>query len=190
MNFKQYHKSNIVINSSQEDVKFRRYIEHDNQRLIQYIEGTLDKIEPRDFDNVTVIPSWSFSSDALEYSLLEPGMSQFPRYEVIEFNDNITQIGDDPDALVLSITALFNDIRVIFPSNLRQITGRIGHAAITNPYTIIWDFSKVKSIPTWTLNTGDSGFSGGTIIVPKNLLNNWKTANNWSEKADMIVAAS
>jgi hypothetical protein len=65
----------------------------------------------------------------------------------------------------------------------------IGGGTFTASSGTTYDFSAATSVPTFDAYDGSELGTNPTIIVPANLLDDWKSATNWSMYADYIVAA-
>ena len=63
----------------------------------------------------------------------------------------------------------------------------IGGSAFTSTRGCIFDFSEHTSIPTLGAGAFNSYYPTTKILVPNSLVNNWKTASNWSAYANIIV---
>lgn len=185
MIYKHYNKSELFVEPSNKNCKFRRYLTDNNQRLIQYIEGTLTEIKPEDFDNETDI--WS---GALMGNTIYAGSNDSTNNIIkIEFSNSITTIGNWSNTQILNINLPGEEkLHVIFPQNLKTIKGLVGQLTSN-----IWDFSKLTTIPTWSYtNPADtdvrSNCFSGEIRIPTALYNSWTTATNWSEVASKMIA--
>lgn len=190
MNYKHYNKSELFVEPSNKNYKFRRYLTDSNKRLIQYVEGTGTQILSEDFDNVTVVPSDTFYHPVI---MVLGGAVLDNSIQYIEFGNNVTQIGNNRDGIMLCPDNDTTDpavpTHIVFPKSLSNIYGRIG----AGTQSAIWDFSKLTSIPNWWINyTTDSDprsncFSG-EIRIPSNLFSNWQSAANWNKVKDKMVA--
>lgn len=173
MIFRRYHQSDIFIESETENVKFKRYIENENKRFLQYVEGTITELLPKDFEvGITTLPSYAIY-----------GINGLLR---VELPDRITTFQID------SINSLDNVQEIIFPQNVTTINPILNNGDNTN---IIADFSKARKVPTLII-TDASGTKfncfakAKTIKVPSALYNSWITANNWTTVKDKIVAVT
>lgn len=73
--------------------------------------------------------------------------------------------------------------RIVFP---KTVTSIAGSAFNENRATAEYDFSKCEVIPTLT-NSYSINQKNNIIKVPRALMDDWKTATNWTAMADRIV---
>lgn len=94
-----------------------------------------------------------------------------------------------PDSVVEIGSAAFTSCRripsVVMPPNITAI----GNSAFSSCSALTRvDFSACTSVPSLGTGVFATVASGFEIIVPENLLDEWKTATNWSDYADKIKA--
>lgn len=168
MAYRHYHQSDISIKSETENVKYKRYIENEQKRFLQFIEGTLTEILPSDFsENITTLRSYAISS--------------FENISYIELPDTITKIETNAIAKLDSETGVTT---IVFPENLTRM-GKIFDSNDSEA-SIIMDFSKAKTVPT-AIETDSMGYGdlGGfytvtEIRVPQTLYNTWIKTDGWN----------
>lgn len=179
MKHTHYFQSDLFIASDTENVRFERYIENNNKRFLQYIEGTLEEILPEDFeDGQTELPD-----GCLQYN-----SSSLKR---ITFPDSITTIGiSSSDISTLSIDTTQETLEIIFPANLKVINGAVLNNS-SSAFRCICDFSKTTSVPVINNTNGDTtAFSGADEIrVQSSLYSTWITATGWSNLSTNIFIA-
>lgn len=176
---KRYYKSDEMIGSG--DYVFRRYsanplVNNTDDRFIQYVNGTLDKILPEDFGNITSLPE-----DFLWVSISDSTIPITPFS--VEIPDSVTTIGED---------SFFNMFvkEVIFPPNITTINQGIMQNSYDNA---IADFSKAKSIPTRIKADEDVDYTSFSdevtvIKVPSVLYNTWKSRSDWNNVSSKLVS--
>lgn len=184
MNYKQYHKSNLFVNPSDKVVKYRRYIEDNRNRLIQFIEGELTEILPQDFDNISQLPDKSLYYSPLSVALLFSDEDIIDKVTKIELANSITRIGTDENSCTLMTGGATIDktLEIIFPKNLSIIYGILPEGE-----GVVYNFSKATRIPTW-YQTNETLAEGTQVKVPKSLYNNWINTSPWSSIANSIVS--
>lgn len=195
MEFSRYHKSDIFIEDIEDRVKYRRYLNSENQRLVDYVQGNVSRINSDDFNNVTSIDGSVLGLPMFEMMSASEflGDAIYSGVRVIELGEKITTIGSSASDNILYMNIVDSvdqqGIRFVFPASLRTINGKLGGLGAVTPTgssgIVIWDFSKLKSVPT--LNVEEGFTITGTIQVPKSLLTSWKAAKNWSNSADKMV---
>ena len=189
MKFAHYNKSNILTDSIN-DLHFRRYLNKQNKRLIDYVEGRLTEIVSEDFDNITYLNDYSlYANDAMYTEGLGTDNYIFEDKPLsinkIELGTNITVIKGDSTSTAMTLLSPIHEgtLEIIFPPNLTDIYG-----ALSGGKNIIWDFSKAKKIPNYQFPSSFSPSQPQTIKVPSSLYSRWKTSTNWSLYESIIIA--
>ena len=99
-----------------------------------------------------------------------------------------------PDSLETLSISTFSNCRslesVSFGKGLKEIWG---WSFYDNPSCMVYDFTRCTRIPDlyWYFDEGDTFYalpSGARFIVPSELLDEWRSATNWSYFASRIVA--
>lgn len=176
---KHYYKSEEMIGSG--DYVFRRFSANPltnvtEDRFIQYINGTLDKILPEDFGNVTALPENFLWASVTDSTIPITPFS-------VEIPDSVTTIGEG------SFSNMFVK-EVIFPPDITTINQGI----MLNSYdNAIADFSKARSIPTRIKAAEDSNYTSfgdkvTVIKVPSVLYNTWKSRSDWNNVSSKLVS--
>lgn len=171
MKYSHYVPSDITIKSEDKPIRFNRYIEHENKRFLQFIEGTLEEILPEDFGDITNIES---------YWLRFGETSHIKR---IILPDTITTIGNSNMHYAFPVHCVSGRIEIVFPESLQSIDTYIfeenGDGCIK-----ICDFSKATSIPA--LNSNFDGSDricfqyANEIYIPEILYDEWITSSGWN----------
>lgn len=173
MQHRHYFQSDVYIESESEDVKFKRYIENENKRFLQFIDGTITEILPSDFNNNT---------------------TKLEKYAIYNLN-NVVRI-ELPDTITIvdseSISSMANLSEVIFPKNIETIGYAVLGAGCDAPQ-LIADFSKAIKVPE-VIETDENGTSVATLSavdmfkVPAKLYNTWINSSAWNGYKDNIVS--
>lgn len=177
MKHTHYFQSDLFIASDTENVRFERYIENNNKRFLQYIEGTLEEILPEDFeDGQTELPDGT----------LYCGSGSLKR---ITFPDIVTTIGvSSSETTTLFINTTQETLEIFFPANLKVINGNVLNAS-SNALRCICDFSKTTSVPVINNTNGDAFSGADEIRVPSSLYSTWITTTGWSNLSTNIFIA-
>lgn len=195
MKYSHYRNVDYTIKNEEEGVQLRRFINEENYRLIQFLEGSLTEIRAEDFGDATSLTNDSIFSQTRTQLLYTSFFGATTPFELttIEIGESIKKIGKNTTDRFFSLSKAnqTTPIRIIFPKNLSTIYGRLGDAMSSS--SIILDFSKLSSPPTWLYDDKTSSEYGedapfeGSILVPSAKLSSWKRETPWSYMADQIT---
>ena len=197
MKFQRYQNNDVLITSEEHPgYHFRRMYNAENQRLKEYIEGTLTTLTPEDFGDVKVLSEEVLSgiSAVMILSNENAPMLSSGALNYIELGNSIVQLGTDPATPSLLWNLAFLEdgastalpITIVMPASLRTIYGPLGAMSMGLQQT--FDFTALGSnVPTWTIDSSVTPpFTTGTILVTASALATWQTAPTWSSVADDI----
>lgn len=191
MEFSHYRNINHTIKNEEEGVQSRRFVNEENYRLIQFLEGNLEELKAEDFGDATSLDNNSI------FALQKSTLTQVGKFDIstpfklttIEIGDSIERIGENTTDRFFSYDKpnQTTPIRIIFPKNFSVLYGRITSMSTSS---LVLDFSKLSYPPAWiydedTTMAGDSPFAG-EILVPSAKLSSWKKNAPWSYMADQI----
>lgn len=188
MKYSHYVPSDITIKSEDKPIRFNRYIEHENKRFLQLIEGTLEEILPEDFGDITYIDRWTLD------------FGQSSHIKRITLPDSVIGIGDSDTSStynnVFPNYCAAGSITIVFPPNLEYISEYI-FAEYGDGCEKICDFSKATKIPTVFEGLINSTYDDATIcfqyatkiMVPASLLSSWKVSSEWSSLPSSVFVA-
>ena len=193
MEFSHYRNINHTIKNEEEGVQSRRFVNEENYRLIQFLEGNLEELRAEDFGDATSLDNNSIFVIQKSAILIASDLDINTPFKLttIEIGESIEKIGENTTDRFFYYDKLSQTtpIKVIFPQKLSVIYGRIGSALTSS--SVALDFSRLSSPPTWIYNedtevsNGDRPFSG-EILVPSAKLSSWKSGKPWSYMADQI----
>ena len=168
--FNQYSKSSTI---GSENLSFRKYMSEENTKFAKYVNGTLTRIEPEDFGDMTTLSDYCITGSK--------------SLERIEMSDNIVS------ASLLSISLLPNLKEIVFSANFSSFEdGFLSTIPLLNLSSdVTLDFSKAKQVPTSSGEAYSSSYFHAkitTIKVPVDLYDQWIKAYPFKIHVSIIVA--
>lgn len=195
MKFQRYQNNDVLITSEEHPgYHFRRMYNAENQRLKEYIEGTLTTLTPEDFGDVTVLKEEVLNGNIALSNIDSENapMSSSGALNYIELGNSIVQLGTDPagSSLLWNLASTEGEntslpVTIVMPASLRTIYGSLGPVGVGLGQT--FDFTALRSnVPTWTVDSSLANYTHGTILVTASALATWQNAPTWSSVADNI----
>lgn len=139
--------------------------EPEKTRVGMFIEGSLEELTEADFGDLTSLPEYTFS------------LMTNSKLSKIYISNSIVSIAK----------------KSFFASDIGYIKMSKNVSTMYTDWFLLWsvavvlDCTNYSTVPTLTKD-GESTIYVGKVIVPEQLLSDWKAAANWSEIADKIVS--